>query len=61
MLIKIDASLAKLDENTYGICEDCDEPIMPGRLLVLPFAIRCRDCQEIEEEREANEMMEEGL
>jgi DnaK suppressor protein len=57
-LIKIDEAIRKLDERTYGICEDCSEEINPERLKVLPFAIRCRDCQEIREEMEAAEKEE---
>lgn len=48
-LIKIDAALKKLDEGTYGICEDCGDTISEERLKVIPFAILCRDCQEKKE------------
>ena len=54
-VIKLDESLRKLDEGTYGVCDDCDENISPGRLKVLPFATRCRDCQEDFEERETSD------
>jgi DnaK suppressor protein len=54
-IIKVDESINKLAEHTYGLCDDCNEEISPGRLKVLPFATRCRDCQEIEEDREASE------
>lgn len=49
-IIKIDESLRKLAEGTYGLCEDCGDNISEERLKVLPFAIRCRDCQEDHEE-----------
>lgn len=52
-LIKVDDSIRKMDEGTYGVCEDCGETISSERLRILPFAIRCRDCQEIQEEIEA--------
>lgn len=42
----IDTALQKLDEGTYGICEDCGEPINAARLKVQPFARRCIACQE---------------
>ncbi|MGD0281499.1 MAG: TraR/DksA C4-type zinc finger protein [Dissulfurispiraceae bacterium] len=45
-LIKIDAALRKLEEGTYGICEECGEDISEERLKILPFAIYCRDDQE---------------
>ena len=52
-LIKVDDSIRKLEEGTYGTCEDCGEQISGERLRILPFAIRCRDCQESQEELEA--------
>jgi len=45
-LQKIDEALRKLNEGTYGLCEECGEPINEGRLKVMPFAIYCIDCQE---------------
>jgi DnaK suppressor protein len=60
-LLKIDESLRKLEEGTYGICEDCGEEINAERLKILPFAICCRDCQEKREELEAVEREEEFL
>ncbi len=53
--IKLDESLRKLDDGTYGACDDCEEEISPGRLKVLPFATRCRDCQEDFEESDISE------
>jgi DnaK suppressor protein len=44
-LLKIDAALRKIDEGTYGKCEDCGEDISVERLKILPFAIYCVDCQ----------------
>lgn len=54
-LRKIDQALRKLQEGTYGICEDCGEEISVERLKVLPFAIYCRDDQEKREMMEALE------
>lgn len=42
---QLDDALRRLDEGTYGICEDCEVPISQGRLRALPFARRCVDCQ----------------
>ncbi|SLM47334.1 protein of unknown function [Nitrospira japonica] len=44
--IQLDEALRRLDEGTYGVCEDCEEPISAGRLRALPFARRCVACQE---------------
>ncbi len=46
VLLKIDAALRKLKENTYGVCEECGDEINEERLKILPFAIHCLDCQE---------------
>ena len=48
-LIKIDTALRKLEEGTYGICEECGEEISEERLKIMPFAIYCRDDQEKKE------------
>lgn len=48
-LIKIDEALRKINENTYGICEDCGDEVSVERLKIIPFATYCRDCQEKKE------------
>lgn len=45
-LAEIDAALARLRAGTYGVCLDCGDPIQPRRLEAVPWAARCRDCQE---------------
>ncbi len=44
---EIETALRLLEEGTYGRCVDCDEPIRASRLHARPFAVRCRDCQEV--------------
>lgn len=39
-------ALRKIDEGTYGVCEECEEAIAPRRLDALPFAKLCVHCQE---------------
>ncbi|VAX34340.1 hypothetical protein MNBD_NITROSPIRAE03-339 [hydrothermal vent metagenome] len=51
-LNKIDEALRKLNEGTYGICEDCGSEISEERLKIIPFAIYCVDCMEKREELE---------
>jgi DnaK suppressor protein len=48
-LTKIDAALRRLDEGTYGDCFECGEEIAQARLRALPFAVRCKDCEEARE------------
>jgi len=57
-LRKIDEALRKLNEDTYGTCEDCGEKIDEERLKILPFAIYCIDCQERKEQFEEMKRME---
>lgn len=54
-LHKIEEALARLDEKTYGYCNECGDEISERRLRALPFAVRCKDC---EEEREMAELRE---
>ncbi len=57
-LFKIDEALRKLDEGTYGKCEDCGGDISEKRLKVLPYAIYCIDCKEKREQLEKMESKE---
>jgi DnaK suppressor protein len=41
----IDEALARVENGTYGICADCGDEIGLERLKVLPFAVRCVDCE----------------
>lgn len=43
---RIDAALLKLDDGTYGRCEECGCRIPAGRLRVIPHALYCVDCQQ---------------
>jgi DnaK suppressor protein len=43
-LTEIDAALRKLDDGSYGICENCGQPIAAGRLAARPTATRCVRC-----------------
>ncbi|MBI5286424.1 MAG: TraR/DksA family transcriptional regulator [Deltaproteobacteria bacterium] len=45
-LTRMDETMRKLDEGTYGICEDCGEEISEERLKVMPYALYCVKCQE---------------
>ncbi|WP_447598159.1 TraR/DksA family transcriptional regulator [Nitrospira sp. Nam80] len=45
MRLQVEAALQRLDEGTYGVCEDCLTPINEERLKAMPFARRCIDCQ----------------
>lgn len=40
---QIDAALARMDEDDYGVCVDCGMNIPLERLEALPYAIRCEE------------------
>jgi len=54
-LHKIEEALARLDEQTYGYCFECGDEISERRLRALPFAVRCKDCEEAREMAEQRE------
>jgi DnaK suppressor protein len=51
-LKKIDHALAKIDEGTFGICEECEEPISIKRLEARPETTLCIRCKEDQERME---------
>ena len=51
-LSRVDQALARLERGEYGVCSDCDTPIAGKRLQALPFAVRCRECEELHETSE---------
>jgi len=48
-LREIDLALERMDQGTYGACEDCGNPIGKARLRALPEAMLCRTCKSVEE------------
>ena len=48
-LNKINDALSRLEQGNYGNCFDCGEEIAEKRLRALPFAVRCKDCEEARE------------
>jgi len=51
-LYEIEEALKRLDQNTYGICDNCEKPILKARLEAVPFARLCVNCQStIEKDR----------
>lgn len=45
LLVKIENAIAKLDRDTYGVCDICRRPIKRARLEAIPFATLCIECQ----------------
>src|SRR6188474_2010422 len=48
-LKKIDHALTKIDDGTFGICEECEEPISIKRLEARPETTLCIRCKEDQE------------
>jgi DnaK suppressor protein len=44
-LFEIEDAIKRIDEGTYGICEECEAVIPKERLLIMPFARLCVNCQ----------------
>ena len=51
-LLKIDRTLGKIEEGSFGLCEGCEEPLQKNRLLARPVANLCVACKEEQESRE---------
>src|SRR3954465_6097228 len=44
MLARLDRALAKLDDGTYGRCDECGDEIPAPRLEALPESVLCLTC-----------------
>ena len=56
-LNRIDEALHRLEEGTYGYCFECGEEISEKRLRALPFAVRCKDCEEAREVKQQRDRL----
>ena len=52
LIAKIDAALTRIDDGTYGFCEETGEPISLKRLEARPIATLSIDAQERHERKE---------
>jgi len=52
LIKKIDEALARITQNTYGICERCEEEIPYPRLKARPVTTLCINCKTLEEQEE---------
>lgn len=51
LLLQTEKAIARLEDGTYGVCEQCGEPIGKMRLMAFPRATLCMDCKRREERR----------
>jgi len=47
LLREVEEAIVRVREGSYGICQECEEPILPKRLQALPWAKFCVRCQEM--------------
>lgn len=50
-ILELDDALKKIQDGTFGMCEDCKSLISKTRLKALPYARLCLKCQEKKEKR----------
>lgn len=43
----IDEALVRIEDEEYGVCQNCNTEIMPKRLQAVPWARFCLNCQEL--------------
>ncbi len=53
LMDKIELALRKIDEGSYGVCEECEDTIALKRLQARPEAPLCIQCKEAQEKEEA--------
>ena len=45
-LARLERALSRINDQEFGLCADCGEPIAPARLLAMPEAVLCVRCAE---------------
>lgn len=50
-LAELNDALKRIEDGSYGICQDCKDPIPQARLKAVPFARLCVKCQEKRDKR----------
>ena len=51
ILYEIDDALKRLDDGTYGTCQQCTKPITMSRMKAVPYAALCIACQRAKEQK----------
>jgi RNA polymerase-binding protein DksA len=51
MLIQTERALERLAAGTYGLCENCGNPIGKARMQAFPRATLCVECKQKQERR----------
>ena len=51
LLYQIDDALKRLDDGSFGLCQQCNQPITMSRLKAVPYASLCISCQRSKEQK----------
>lgn len=51
ILYQIDDALKRIDDGSFGICQQCNQPITMSRLKAVPYAPLCIACQRTKEQK----------
>jgi len=51
LLYEIEDALKRVEDKTFGFCEQCHKPIAKSRLKVIPYTRTCLKCKESSERR----------
>lgn len=49
-LALVDEALLRVNDEEYGLCQNCEKEITPKRLAAIPWARYCLNCQELVEQ-----------
>jgi DnaK suppressor protein len=52
LLVKIQEALNRIDDGTFGTCQECGEEISESRLKARPVATLCVECKRMQEREE---------
>ena len=52
LISKIEKALARIEDGSFGICEECGEAISEGRMKARPVTTMCIQCKEEQEKQE---------
>jgi len=47
-LVEVEHALHKFEDESYGLCDNCGQPIDPARLEALPQASLCLNCKSLQ-------------
>lgn len=49
LIVKIDEALRRVEDGSYGVCEECGDKIGTARLKARPVTTLCIDCKSVQE------------